>query len=98
MAIVAAILSIVLGLLQLVLGLRIVGVFFGLTSADGPAIVGAIYRWSEPWVAPFGDLLPRYGLGGFTLDAPAIIAVIAYGVIGGIIIRILRGSSNRSRL
>ena len=89
----AAILSIILGIIQLILGLRVVLVFFNVTTESAPAIVSTIYDWSVPLVRPFANIVPTYALGSFTFDVPAILAIVVYAVIGGVLIRILRGRS-----
>lgn len=91
----AGLLSIVLGIVQLVLGLRVVFVFFNIATAEAPAIVSLVYNWSVPLVRPFAGLVPAYSLAGFTLDLPAILALVVYAVVGGLLIRLLGGHRGR---
>lgn len=90
MRLIAALLSVILGIVELIVGLRVVLAFIGLSATEGPAIVGNIYGWSEPLVRPFEGLASSVSVGSLALDLPAIFALVLYAVIGSLVIRFLR--------
>lgn len=84
----AVIISAILGVVQTLLGLRIVFAFLGLPSVSG--VVGSVNTWSAPLAHPFMGLLPQYRFGNFVLDSPAIIALLVYAFISAFFIRVIR--------
>lgn len=89
MRLIAALLSVILGIVELIVGLRVVLAFIGLSAAEGPAIAGNIYEWSQPLVRPFEGLASSVNVGSLALDLPAIFALVLYAVIGSLLIRVL---------
>lgn len=76
---VAQIISLVLGVVELLLLVRIVLLFFGANPTA--EFTGLIYGWSNPIVAPFQGVFPNVnGTAGGVLDAAAILAMIVYAI------------------
>ena len=76
---IAQVISLILGVVELLLLVRIVLLFFGANpSAEFTTL---IYGWSNPLVAPFQGVFPNVmGSGGGVLDAAAILAMIVYAI------------------
>ena len=89
MRLLAVLLSIILGIVQMALGLRIIGQFFDLAE-QGPEIASTIINLTAGIVEPFGRFVSPFNFGEFIIDLPAIIALLVYGVVGALIIRTLR--------
>lgn len=90
--VVSGVLSLILGIIVTLIGFRILFDLFNVSQASG--IVSWVYSTSEPLIRPF------YGIFDGTVAAAsggvnfvALIALIVYGVIGGII----TGFLSRSR-
>lgn len=86
---VAQVISFALGIVELLLLVRIVLLFFGANpSADFTSL---IYGWSNPLVAPFQGVFPNVmGSQGGVLDAAAILAMIVYAIAARVIEAVLR--------
>lgn len=81
-------LNIALGIVSFFLGLRIILRLFG-ANVSTP-IVSWIYNISESLIAPFNGIFPSTTLvPGSVFDIPALIALLAYGVIFYAVIAIL---------
>lgn len=76
---VAQIISLAVGIVELLLLVRIVLLFFDANpTADFTSL---IYSWSNPIVAPFQGVFPNVmGSSGSVLDAAAILAMIVYAI------------------
>lgn len=86
---VAQVISLALGIVELLLLVRIVLLFFGANpSADFTSL---IYGWSNPLVAPFQGVFPNVmGSQGSVLDAAAILAMIVYAIAARVVEAVLR--------
>ena len=80
----------VFGLIQLVIGLRIV--LLALDAREGNALVGAILAISQVFVAPFEGIMRSDGLaaGGSLLDAAAVLAFIGWTLIELVVLAVIR--------
>lgn len=92
--IVANLLYIVFGFLELTLSARVILLLLGANSAN--PLVDWIYGWSEPFASPFAGIFGQHitvaGQGVVTtsvFDWTTLIALIVYALIGGILIRLL---------
>jgi len=80
--------DIVVGLMELLIALRFVLEL--LDAGAGSSFVGWIYNASETLVAPFQGAFPSIVLsGGYVIDLSAVLAMIAYAIIGWLIIRLV---------
>ena len=86
----ARIVALLFGLIQLVIGLRIL--FLLLNAREGNAIVAGILDVSRPLVAPFEGIFQTNALqaGGSVLDIAAVVALIGWTVIELIILAFKR--------
>lgn len=76
---VAQVISLVLGIVELLLLVRIVLLFFGANPTA--EFTSLIYGWSAPLVAPFQGVFPNAIVtAGGVLDAAAILAMIVYAI------------------
>lgn len=87
---ISGIVSILLGVIMLVVGLRVVFTFLEMQATTMP-FASSVYGWSEPFVRPFSGFAPVVEVAGFVLDFPAIIGLLVYSILGGLLIRVLRG-------
>jgi hypothetical protein len=91
------ILSIVFGLIELIIGARFVFQLIGANPDD--SIVSWTYSVSSPLVAPFTTVFGEANksvagtLPHSVFEPATLIALIVYGVIGGILLRITARSS-----
>lgn len=84
------ILVIVFGLIQLLIGARIL--LLALDAREGNALVAGILALSQPFVAPFEGILNSDALaaGGAVLDLAAVLALIGWTVVELVLLAILR--------
>ncbi len=82
------VISIVLGLIELLLAVRLVLELLGANSSS--AFVAWLYAASGNLVAPFVGAFPSlYLSGGSTIDISAILAMITYAVIAWLVVRLI---------
>ncbi|WP_226037902.1 YggT family protein [Aquibacillus saliphilus] len=80
--------NIVIGIAQLILGLRIVLKLFG-ANKSAP-FVQWIYDTSAPLLYPFEGIFPTTNIDGtFLIEFPALFAVIIYTIIGYALTRLV---------
>lgn len=86
----ARIVALIFGLIQLIIGLRIV--FLLLNAREANALVAFILDLSRPLVAPFEGIFQTNALqaGGSVLDIAAIVALIGWTVVELIILALMR--------
>lgn len=92
----AGIVYAIAGFIETLIGLRFILRLVGANPASG--FVDWIYDWSTPFVAPFAGILGQdaavAGEGVVTqsvLDWTALIALVIYGLVGGLLARALGG-------
>lgn len=82
--IVSGILSLILGFIVMLIGFRILFDLFNASQTG--SIVSWVYATSEPLIRPFYGIFDgsvAAATGGF--DFAALIALVVYGIIGGIV-------------
>ena len=86
----ARIVALLFGLIQLVIGLRIL--FLLLNAREGNALVAGILDLSRPLVAPFEGIFQTNALqaGGSVLDIAAVVALIGWTVLELIVLAVMR--------
>lgn len=86
----ARVVIVVFGLIQLVIGLRILLLL--LDARESNDLVAAILAISQPLVAPFEGILRTNALqsGGSVLDVAAIVALIGWTILEVVILAVLR--------
>ncbi len=73
------VISFVLGIVELLLFVRIVLIFFGANPTA--EFTSLIYGWSAPLVAPFQGVFPNaITIAGGVLDVAAVLAMIVYAI------------------
>ncbi|HEX2626793.1 MAG TPA: hypothetical protein VHL56_07785 [Candidatus Limnocylindrales bacterium] len=79
----------IFGLIQLLIGLRIV--LLVLDAREGNGLVSAILNLSQLFVAPFEGILRSDAMhaGGSTLDFAAVVAIIGWTVLEFVVIKAL---------
>lgn len=89
---IARIVTIILGVISLIVGLRFVFLLLGANPSS--QFVSWIYDWSQPFVAPFAGIFGQSstvaaaGQGIVTqsiFDWTALIALVIYGIIGAVV-------------
>lgn len=86
---IAQIISLALGIVELVLLVRIVLLFFGANPTA--EFTSLIYGWSGPLVAPFQGVFPNVIVtAGGVIDAAAILAMIVYAIAARVVEAVLR--------
>ena len=86
----ARIVIVVFGMIQLVIGLRIV--LLALDAREGNDLVRAILDISQVFVAPFEGILRSDALtaGGSVLDVAAVLALIGWTLIELVVLAVIR--------
>jgi uncharacterized protein YggT (Ycf19 family) len=79
--------NIVLTVIEFLLSIRFILKFFNVGSSS--QFVSWIYGTSASLVAPFSGIIAPLNIAGFTIDFTTLIALIIYGLVGGIILRLL---------
>jgi uncharacterized protein YggT (Ycf19 family) len=85
---VVLLINIVLAVIEFLLSLRFIFLFFGASAAS--SFVGWIYGASVSLVIPFSGIIPNLKLGSFLVDSSTLMALIVYTVIGKIVVNLLR--------
>jgi hypothetical protein len=89
---VGAIISVIFGAIELLVGLRFILLLLGANPST--AFVSWIYGWSTPFVAPFAGILgqpitaPSGTVVQGVFEPSTLIALIVYAVVGGILFRL----------
>lgn len=79
--ILANLVNIVFGIIEIFLGLRILLKLFGANSAA--PFVNWIYETSQPLLEPFQNIFPTPVIeGGFVLELSTLFALVIYGLLG----------------
>ena len=84
--IVRTLVSLVIGVIEFLLLLRFIFKFFVVNTAT--PFVAWIYSTSASLVSPFAKIVPDLKLGQFVVDFSILVALIAYAVIGYLILQI----------
>lgn len=91
-----AIVYAILGVIELIVGLRFVFLLLG-ANPSAP-LVNWVYTWSGPLVAPFDGIFNQHPVAAgagvvvhSVFDWTGLIALIVYALVGGIIARLLSG-------
>jgi len=88
----ASIVNVTFGIILALLALRLLLRLLGANA--GNVLVDFIYRTSQPFIRPFVGLFDaQASLSGSGLEPATLIALLVYGLIGGILVRVLM--SNR---
>lgn len=90
------------GVIEALVGLRFILRFVGANDAN--AFVHFIYTWSTPLVAPFAGIFGQdatvvAGQGVVTtsvIDWTALIALVVYGIVFGVVGRLVGGGARRA--
>lgn len=90
-----AILYAIIGFIEALLGLRFVMELLGANPSS--PLVNWIYTWSTPFAAPFAGIFGQNAtitgqgvVAQSVFDWTALIAIVVFGVIGGVISRVVR--------
>ena len=75
----------IFGLIEGMLALRLMLIFFNANPAS--SFVAWAYAVTDKLVGPFQGAFPSLWIIGFPIDIPTILAMIAYAVIGWLLIR-----------
>jgi len=91
---VAAFVYLVFGIVELLLIARFVLLLIGANTAS--SLVSWVYTWSGPFASPFSSIFGQHAITtgpGVVVqsifDWPTLIAVVVYGVIGALLVRLL---------
>ena len=91
----AAIISIIFGLIEFLVGMRFIFLFLGANPAT-PFVAG-VYNWSAPLIAPFAGILgqpittPAGTVVHSVFEPSSLIALVIYAVVGGLLLRFFGG-------
>jgi hypothetical protein len=77
----------ILGLIEIALTLRFVFKFLNVGSRS--SLVGMIYDFTSPIVAPFSGIISNIDLGPFTIDSQTAIALIVFTVLSALVMGVL---------
>jgi hypothetical protein len=90
-----AIIAIIFGLIEFLVGARFLLLFLGANPAT--PFVTWIYQWSTPLIAPFAGILGQpvvnpVGTVVHSIFEPStLVALVVYGAVGGILLRVFSG-------
>jgi uncharacterized protein YggT (Ycf19 family) len=76
----ASLVNVIVGILELLLGLRFFFKFFGIGTAS--TFVNWLYSFTQPIVNPFIGILPSFSFGGFLIETATILAMVVIGLVG----------------
>lgn len=82
------ILDLLVGLVEFLLGLRILLRLLG--ASPGTGFTEWLYSLTDQLIAPFSGIFPSYTLSGnYVIEFSALFAMFAYAVLGWLIIRLV---------
>lgn len=85
---VAHVIDTIVGLVAAALLIRLLLRFLG--ANPNTRFVQWIYEATAPLMAPFANIFPSWQLGyGYVLDISVLVAMIAYGILGWIIMHVI---------
>jgi uncharacterized protein YggT (Ycf19 family) len=80
--------NIIMGIIEALIGLRIILKLFG--ANPNTPFVQWIYGWSEPLLRPFQNIFPSPVIGEqFVLEMSSLFALIVYGILSYLLIRLV---------
>jgi hypothetical protein len=74
----------IVSVIQIALGVRLALQLFAANSSA--PFVTSIYEITQPLIAPFAGIFPAWTVGTFTLDLTTIFAMIAYAMLGWLVL------------
>jgi uncharacterized protein YggT (Ycf19 family) len=83
----AKIFDMILTVVELILSVRFVLIMFNVGSSS--QIVAWIYKTSAPLVQPFSGIFEQLKLFGFVIDFSTLFALIVYGLLGMLIVKLI---------
>jgi len=86
-SVIARIIDLFIAIIEALLGLRLVLHFLG--AGSGNAFMAWLDGVTGQMVAPFAGIFPTWNFGGFSVELSTVFAMIAYAVIGWIIVRLV---------
>lgn len=93
---IARLVDIIVGLIEIALGLRLILKLIGANPAAG--FVAWVYDITAPLLQPFAGMLPSPALeGGLILEFSTLFAMLIYALLGWLIIELVRFISNATR-
>jgi len=98
----AAIISLIFGLIEIAVGLRFIFLLLG-ASLDSDFVTW-IYNVSHPLVAPFGTIFGHTAqvvpgtIPGSYFETASLVALVVYGLVGGLLLRVMTNRSGGSVL
>jgi len=84
--IVRTIISVVLAIIEFLLSLRLLLIFFG-ANPRAPFVTW-IYDTSAPLIAPFTNIFHNFRIGGFVIDLTTLVALIVFSLVGHLIVEL----------
>jgi uncharacterized protein YggT (Ycf19 family) len=79
-----ALVSIVVGIVELLLTFRLIFKFLGVNP--GTPFVSWLYGVTAPLVAPFAKILPNWKISGFVVDFATVAALIVFAIAGSLLL------------
>jgi|SRR6185436_14584138 len=76
----------VVGIIQSLIAIRFILKLLGASPAS--QFIAWYYEFTGRLVAPFAGAFPSFSLGVFTIETASILAIIAYAIVGWLIIRL----------
>jgi hypothetical protein len=93
--IVKALIHFVLGIIQFLLAIRFILVFFSVSNKG--QFVSWIYEKSAPIVSPLGNIFKDWKLGSFIVSFNTLFALIVYSLAGYLILQIFNSFSTKKK-
>lgn len=84
---VSRIINTIIGIIESLLAIRFVLKLLG--ASDGSQFVAWYYEQTGRFVAPFFGAFPTFDLIGFQIETATLLAMVAYAIIGWLLIRLL---------
>src|SRR4051812_43988344 len=83
---VSRIVNTIVGIIETLLAIRFVLKLLG--ASDGSQFIAWYYDLTGRFVAPFFGAFPSFDLAGFQIETATILAMVAYAIIGWLLIRL----------
>ncbi len=87
---VAFVVNIAIGIIELLLALRFLFRLFGASSAS--SFISWLYSVTNFFLQPFAYILPNIGSGRFVFELSTVAALVIYGLIGWLLTKWLNQS------
>ena len=92
--VIGTLINLIFGIIVSLVALRFLFTLFGANQLNG--FVSWVYTASQPFVAPFSGIFQDLSVFGGRIEMATLVALVVYGLVAGILSRIMAGGRYHS--